>query len=61
MVSQKMFQVSSTQQKKRCVDACSRYESAAGVCDGNGPGGPAVAMIHWEKAAVSNCDASFIV
>lgn len=26
------------------------YESAAGICDGSGPGGPAAAMLHWEKA-----------
>ena len=29
---------------------CLRYESAAGICDGSGPGGPAAAMLHWEKA-----------
>eukprot|EP00435_Cladocopium_sp_Y103_P040990 s2430_g11.t1 len=26
------------------------YESAAGICDGTGPGGPTAAMLHWEKA-----------
>lgn len=26
------------------------YESAAGICDGSGPGGPSAAMMHWEKA-----------
>lgn len=31
-----------------------RYESAAGICDGSGPGGPAAAMLHWEKAHIEH-------
>merc|ERR1712024_226217 len=26
------------------------YESAGGICDGKGPGGPVAAAGHWEKA-----------
>jgi len=30
--------------------AARAYESAGGICDGQGPGGPEVAVEHWRKA-----------
>lgn len=30
--------------------AARAYESAAGICDGSGPGGPDAAAAHWEQA-----------
>lgn len=45
--------VASAELKEKMHDLFSAgraYESAGGICDGSGPGGPPAAAVHWEKA-----------